>query len=178
VEYDGYGTVQFDSDGVLFAPAAATEPDVTHAVLLLSERVERAPLRDFRAKLRVTNVAQLRTPVPNDWEVFWLFFNYTVDSRGKKKCSYVAVKPSGIELGLAFDEIGQTFLATTSTGKRPIGATYDLEVVKEGKRLRVYVDGVLGLDHTDTRLYDVAGNVGLYNEDARTRVISAEFGAP
>jgi hypothetical protein len=175
VEYDGFGSVRFDEDGLEFAPAAARSPEETHAVLLLSKAVALAPLRDFRAQLRVATLAQLRTPVPNDWEVFWLFFNYTVDARGKKRTAYVAVKPSGIELGLAFDEVGQTFLATTASGARPVGVAYDLEVLKQGQRLRVWVDAELALDYRGGGLYDEPGNVGLYSEDARVRVESARF---
>lgn len=177
VVYDGEGTVVFDTDGILMAPKVATAASETHAALLLSQLTLTQPVQNFKATITYTNVSQLRTgSAPNAWEVFWVFFNYTLDGVGKKKTNYVLVKPSGIEIGKAFDEVGQEFLLTHATPTIQIGTPYTLTITKNGPRVTILLDGVLAAEYESAAvpkdLYDVPGAIGLYSEDAQVRVSS------
>lgn len=177
VVYDGEGAVVFDTDGILMTPKAATAAGETHAALLLSQVTLTQPLQNFKATITYTNVSQLRTgSAPNAWEVFWVFFNYALDGVGKKKTNYVLVKPSGIEIGKAFDEVGQEFLLTNATPTIQIGTPYTLTITKNGPHVTILLDGVLAADFESAvapkDLYDVPGAIGLYSEDAQVRVSS------
>lgn len=172
---DGYGTVTFDPvRGIVMTPKAASpsDPDGTHASLLLSTQTLRKPLKDFEATVTFTNEAQLREGAPpNAWEVFWLLFNYTLDDAGKKKTNYVTVKPTGLEVGTAFDEVGQEFLLTNPSPAIQVGQTHTMKVSKTGQRVKIVLDGKPVADFESTGdLYDVPGALGLYCEDARVRV--------
>lgn len=176
---DGEGTVTFDADGILMTPKVATASDQTHAIWLLAKSTESKLLQNFKATIKYTNIAQLRTgSAPNAWEVFWLFFNYTVDGFGKKVTNYAMIKPSGTEVGRAFDEKGQEFLVTNGTPTLQIGTTHTLTVTKSGPNVKILHDGVLAADFTSEAapsvnyIYDVPGAIGLYTEDAQVRVSS------
>lgn len=176
---NGEGTVTFDADGILMTPKAATASDVTHAIWLLAKSTESKLLQNFKATIKYTNIAQLRTgSEPNGWEVFWLFFNYTVDGVGKKVTNYATIKPSGTEVGRAFDEKGQEFLVTNGTPTLQIGTTHTITVTKNGTNVKVLHDGVVAADFTSEvapsakYIYDVPGSIGLYCEDAQVRVSS------
>ncbi len=174
--YDGYGYVNFNAvqNEVEFAPMAATNPNETHAVLLLSNRLTQQPLRNFRATITVNTASQLRSPMPNAWECFWFFFNYTVDTSGKKKTNYITFKPNGAELGTAFDEIGQNFLATNSTFGLNLNQYQTFVIEKYEGKVSLKVDGITMLNFesaaADNLLYNEAGTVGLYSEDAQIKV--------
>lgn len=177
VVYDGEGAVAFDADGILMTPKAATSADETHAALLLSQKTLTQPLQNFKATITFTNISQLRTgSAPNGWEVFWVFFNYTLDGNGKKKTNYVVLKPSGTEIGKAFDEVGQEFLLTNATPTIQIGTAYTMTITKNGTHVTVLLDGVLAAEFesgaSPEDLYDVPGSIGLYCEDAQVRVSS------
>lgn len=174
---NGEGSVTFDADGILMKPMAATVPGETHGAWLLAKSTESQLLQNFKATITYTNVSQLRTgSAPNAWEVFWVFFNYTLDGVGKKKTNYVLVKPSGIEIGKAFDEVGQEFLFTDSSPIVAIGNTYTLTITKNGPHVTILLDGVLAADFESAaapkQLYDTPGAIGLYSEDAQVRVSS------
>lgn len=175
VVYDGEGSVVFDVDGILMTPKLATASSETHAALLLSQKTLTQPLQNFKATITFSNIAQLRTgSTPNAWEVFWVFFNYTHDGNGKKKTNYALVKPNGIEIGKAFDEVGQEFLLTNATPTLPIGTTTTLTITKSGTHVTILLDGVLAADYESLAppkdIYDVPGAIGLYCEDAQVRV--------
>lgn len=174
VVYDGDGTVTFDADGILMTPKAATSSSETHAALLLSQKTLTQPLQNFKATITYTNIAQLRTGTPNAWEVFWFFFNYTLAANGKKETNYVVLKPSGVEIGKAFDEVGQEFLLANSLPAIQIGETHTVTVTKDGPRVTILLDGVLAAEYESAAspkdLYDVPGSIGLYIEDAQVRV--------
>lgn len=177
VVYDGEGTVVFDTDGILMTPKAATAAGETHATLLLSKKSLTQPVQNFKATITLTNISQLRTgSAPNAWEVFWVFFNYTLDGNGKKKTNYALLKPSGAEIGKAFDEVGQEFLLTGVTPTIQIGTAYTMTITKDGTRVTILLDGVLAAEFESAAppkdLYDVPGSIGLYCEDAQVRVSS------
>lgn len=167
---DGEGTVVFDREGILLTPKTSMVPEESHASLLLSEKSLRQPLRNFRLDVTLTNVAQLRAGTPNPWEVFWIFFNYTLDVQGKKKANYAMIKPNGVEIGKAFDEVGQDILFTQNSPTLSIGVPYTLTILKKDSRVTVLLNDSLAADYENPRFYDVPGAIGLYSEDAQARI--------
>jgi hypothetical protein len=180
VIYNGYGQVTFDAtQGIVMQPETTTSPSVTHAALVLSNAYSQTPIKNFEVSVVVATEQQLRSPTPNAWEVFWLFFNYTSDSTtsdGHKQTNYFVFKPNGIELGTAFDSIGQNYLVTETSPKHTIGTLSTIKVRKVGQQLGVWINGVQVINYLGTvfpqALYDVPGTFGLYTEDARVHVYS------
>jgi hypothetical protein len=176
---DGEGTVVFDANGILMTPKVATAPSVTHGAWVLAKSTETSPIQNFKATITYTNVAQLRTgSAPNPWEVFWVFFNYTLGSDGKKQTNYVMVKTNGTEMGRAFSETSQEFLVTNSVPVISIGDAHTIIVTKTGTTVTVTFDGAPAFSFTSAAspstkyIYDVPGSIGLYTEDAQVRVSS------
>lgn len=175
VPYTGYGSVKFNlNNTVQFAPQAATSPAITHATLLLANKYLSSPIANFRISLSIVNEQQLRTPTPNAWEVFWLFFNYTVDSNGKKQTNYFTFKSTGVELGTAFDERGQQFLFTSPSPTMLLGQTYNLIIEKRTGIFTAYINNILVLSFNSSGaavpLFESPGTIGLYTEDARVKI--------
>lgn len=185
VEYDGGGLVQFNPDGsgdIILRPQSPKASGQTFAALLLLKDTLDKPLKNYVAKIEVTTVQQLRETVPNEWEVFWFFGNYVKGTKAAKTTNYVMVKPtSGVELGRAFDEVGQEFLKTTNLGVLQIGKRHTLIVVKQGSSWRLFMDGKDVLTYHGANmpqaLYDQAGTFGLYTEDALVRIHSFSYQA-
>ncbi|MDC8758297.1 hypothetical protein [Janthinobacterium fluminis] len=169
--YNGYGSVSYDAaTGIVMAPRASTAPSETHAALTLAKNIQ---LRNFRLSITATTEQQLRlNSAPNPWEVFWIFFNYTPTSAGKNT-NYFLLKPNGVELGKAFDGIGQTFLYTGPASATALRVSNNYVVEKIGNHVTVYINGVRASDYTGA-LYDVAGSIGLYTEDARVRITNVQ----
>jgi hypothetical protein len=154
------------TSGIVLAPQVSTEPSETHAALTLAKLPK---MRNFRAALTVTTEQQLRlNSPPNPWEVFWLFFNYNPTATGKNT-NYFLLKPNGVELGVAKQQIGQTFLQTGAAPAPAVGAANKIDIEKIGTRVRIWVNGILAVDRTGG-LIDVEGSIGLYTEDARARI--------
>lgn len=179
IVFDGEGSVVFDANGILLTPKAAI-PGETHATLLLSKKTLSHPLKNFKMKVTLRNIAQLRVGTPNPWEVFWIFFNYTLDTVGKKKTNYALIKPNGIEIGKAFNEVDQEFLLTENTPSVQIGTTYTMTLTKSSSHITVLLNDVLAGDYESVSIppgpldfYDVPGAIGLYCEDAQVRILSA-----
>ncbi|EKD42505.1 MAG: hypothetical protein ACD_73C00132G0003, partial [uncultured bacterium] len=175
IPYDGYGTVSFDAvNGIILQPKAATTPGETHAALALSKLTLQSPMTNFKVTVRVTTEQQLRTPTPNPWECFWIFFNYTIGPNGKKITNYFTLKTNGIELGTAYDEVGQTFLVTNSTPTLKIGVANEIILTKLDQQLQITIDGKVALTYDGTTmptpLINTAGSIGLYTEDAKVRI--------
>ncbi len=181
VVYNGYGKVTFDpTQGIIMQPETTTSSSITHAALILSNAYLQTPIQNFEISVIVATDQQLRTPNPNPWEVFWLFFNYTSDSTtsdGHKKTNYFVFKPNGIELGTAFDEIGQNYLVTETYPANSIGTLSTITVRKLGQQLWVWINGNLVIQYQGSlfpqALYDLPGTFGLYTEDARVHIYSA-----
>ncbi|WP_413585365.1 hypothetical protein [Bdellovibrio sp. HCB274] len=183
VVYDGGGVVKFDEDGLgelVFYPRVARKSGQTFSSLLLLKNSLVKPVNDFVVRAEVTTVRQLRSSTPNDWEVFWFVSNYRKDPKLVKTANYFLQKPnSGVELGRFFQEKGQKFLMTSQAAPLEIGARSTFYFVKQGKRYRVFRDGDLVLDYLGKEmpesLYDQAGALGLYSEDAVVRLHSFEY---
>jgi len=176
VLWNGHGRVSFDAaQGVVMRTAKATAPKETYSILLLAKETLKRPLRNFRVTLTVTNEAQLRKGKANEWEVFWLFFNYNPAGRDLKKTNFLLVQThTGMQLGKAFKKVGETYLAKLKDPSVRVGQTYKLTVTKTGQHVEVLMDGksVLEFDGgmLSRRLYDVPGSIGLYCEDSQVRV--------
>ncbi len=177
VLYDGYGEVILDEEnGFLLEPEAVSDPNETKAALVTSINPAGCDFQDFRLTVVVTTEEQLRTPTPNGWEVFWIFFNYQPEENLEKTTNYFIYKPNGIELGRAFDSIGQYFLFTDSEPTLTIGESNEFVLEKVGGNLTVWIDGTQVLNYSSTTLpdalYDQPGSIGLYTEDARVVIES------
>lgn len=185
VEYDGGGSVQFNPDGsgdIVFQPRTPKTAGQTFATLLLLKDTLDRPLKNYAVKMEVTTVKQLRDATPNEWEVFWFFGNYKKARAKNKSANYFLVKPhTGVELGRAFDEVGQHFLKTEESGSIQIGERHTFVFIKEGPAAFLFQDGNQILKYHGGRmpdaLYDQAGAFGLYSEDALVRVHSFSFQA-
>jgi hypothetical protein len=175
VEYDGFGQVVTKARGGVVLETKAPVGPATHAALVLLKDTEARPVGDFRIRLKVTNERQLREPVANPWESFWLFFGYQGDPERGKTTNYVALKPTGVEIGKAFGERGQEFLATADSPPIPVGAAVEVEIVRQGQSVDAYVEGRKALSVTSEAFFSRPGAIGLYVEDARVRVHSLEL---
>ncbi len=180
--YNGYGSVTFDPvQGIIMQPETSTTPSATEACLVLSHAYSQNPIQNFTVSVVVATEQQLRTPTPNPWEVFWLFFNYRSGSAtpdGLKETNFFEFKTNGIELGTAFNSIGETYLATASSPVNLIGSISTIQLTKVGQQVSVMINGIQVVNYTGTAathlLYDVPGTIGLYTEDARVHIYSVE----
>lgn len=157
----GSGTVGYSGGVLTMTPATATNPSETYGPWVVYD----TPVRDFLLSVTATTVSQLRQgSSPNAWERFWLFFNYTVPV-ATKETNYILTKTNGLELGTAYDEVGQTFLDTPSTPTLAIGVTSTWLLRKEGNTIWFNQDGGVTYQFTGD-IYDVSGKIGFYSEDA------------
>lgn len=184
----GYGAVAFDAeDGIVLAPMAETSGE-THAAWVLAKDTMTNPVRDFIVELEVRTEEQLRTPTPNPWEVFWIFFNYNSIGPGlANETNYFIFKPNGegsggYELGRAFEGGDEQYFFDFDPIVQyyyTIGDTYQLRVEKIGQSLSVSINGVLVLVQEGTtwpdQFYDIPGSLGLYTEDAIVRITSFAY---
>lgn len=170
--YDGYGSVTYDARyGIILEPKTATAPSITHAALALANL---APVKNFSLSVTANTTNQLRqNSAPNPWEVCWLFFNYHTTPTGKST-NYILLKPNGIELGTAYQELGQTFLYTAQTTAAAIGVNNKFEIQKSDGRIVLYLNGQKVIDYSGA-MVDVPGAIGVYTEDARVHVTAAQF---
>ncbi|QLY25018.1 hypothetical protein HW988_16560 [Bdellovibrio sp. KM01] len=183
VAFDGGGEVKFNVEGtgdLVFYPQTAKTSLQTFASLLLLKNTLTSPVNNYVVKMEVTTIRQLRSSTPNDWEVFWFVSNYRKDPHLIKTANYFIQKPnSGVELGRFFEDKGQKFLMTSEQSKQDVGARVTYYFAKQGQRFRVFRDGIQIMDYHGSQmpdaLYDQAGALGLYSEDAEVRVHSFAF---
>jgi len=157
---------------VEFQPKVATSSDQTHACLLASV----VQAKDFDITVTFVTEAQVRTgSAPNPWECFWLFTNYVphlVNGNDQGNGNDTLVKPNGFELGTIFGDVGQTFLKTGSKPTLAIGQQGTLRVLKQGKTMSAWINGIQYIPTAQYEIYDQAGSICLYCEDSRVRVSS------
>lgn len=169
--YDGFGQIHFKKGLTLQPRSIASVADGTHAALaLLNDQTLR---RNFGVRVKYQNEKTFREPAANTWEVFWLFFNYQAQEKGKRT-NYFIFKPNGVELGKAWGEIDQEFLQTANSPRAQIGKNYELTLFKKDQSIQAYIDGQMVLnfkaDSSGKKLFDEAGQIGLYSEDALVRI--------
>jgi len=178
--YNGYGSVTYSqSQGILIEPKTASAPLETHSGLLLAKITEQKPLKDFMALIQVSTEEQLRIPNPNPWEVFWLFFNHSFDSKQDSVTNYLTIKPNGIELGKAYNRVKQVVMLTQSFPTLTIGKIYTLTLIKIGTHVDLLMDGNPVLNYSAVSggetLFNNPGAIGLYTEDARVHIYKIEI---
>ena len=178
--YNGYGSITYNrSQGILIEPKTASDPLETHAGLLLAKITEQKPLKDFMALIQVSTEEQLRIPNPNPWEVFWLFFNHSFDSKQNSVTNYLTIKPNGIELGKAYNKVKQVVMLTQSFPTLTIGKIYTLTLIKIGTHVDLLMDGNPVLNYSAMNggetLFNNPGAIGLYTEDARVHIFKIEI---
>lgn len=177
--YSGYGSILFDEEeGIVMEPMTSTTSLETHSALILANTTLESPVQDFTLRIEAVTEEQLRPENPNPWEVFWIFFNYIPDGENKMT-NYFILKTNGIELGRAFDELGQAFLFTADSPQLAVGASNTFVMEKTNGNVTVTIDGIEVIHYESTAfpdsLYDHAGAVGLYTEDARVRILSVQL---
>lgn len=166
----GSGTVGYSGGVLTMTPAVAADPGTTYGAWVLYD----TPAQDFLISVTSTTVSQSRTgSPPNAWERFWLFFNYTVPI-ATKETNYVTVKTNGLELGKAYDSVGQTFLDTPATPTLAVGITSTWLLRKVGTSIWLNVSGGVTYEYTGS-IYNVSGKIGFYTEDAIVTVSDFKF---
>ncbi|HLD43900.1 MAG TPA: hypothetical protein VJC18_00575, partial [bacterium] len=130
--------------------------------------------------LTVTTEQQLRTDTePYPWEVFWVFFNYDSEDHQNIRTNYFIFKTNGIELGRFESPDQQTFLATDDEPLVVVGTPNEWVLEKTGQLLSITIDGVLVMTYNggveNEALFDHAGSIGLYTEDAQAHVTAIEI---
>lgn len=166
--FNGEGSVGEQDGSILLRPRPARAPAETHAALVVS----RATLHDFRLRVRLRTVAQLRRPAPNPWEVAWVVWAYT----DVQHFYYLILKPNGWELGKRDPRYpgGQRFLATGAPNFPP-GPWYEINIDQTGATSSIRVDEHPLTVHTDTETPYTSGRIGLYSEDAETQFRDLHF---
>ncbi len=173
VEYSGYGKVEFDAktNQIEIAPKEARTPQSTHATLILSKQIL---TNTFDLIVEYKNNKALRAGPPNPWEVFWLFFQYQKVHGSNKRTNYVIAKPNGIELGKAFDEVGQSFLKTADYPVASYNQWHQLRIKRNATQLTLYFDNKKVFEWQESndqeKLFDHLGVIGLYSEDASVTI--------
>jgi hypothetical protein len=173
--YHGYGSVSFDGRTLNMRSAAPSSPDVTHATLVVADRVR--PPDSNRVSFKARTVRQLRTgSPPNPWECAW-FLPEFVDT---DHAVAFLLKPNGWQLSL-WDPTypgGERFLATGEwAGVQPrLDVHRQVHFTRTGARLTVHVPD-LGILFTDTIPPYGDGTVpdavqsAVYLEDAHVEVV-------
>ncbi len=85
------------------------------------------------------------------------------------------LKPNGVELGTMYDEVGQTFLFTSGQPKLVMGKWNTWKIMKVGQSVQAWIDGVRVMNwrmKNNKKLYDAAGLMGFYSEDAEVEIRS------
>lgn len=181
IEYNGEGSVTIDNDSIVLSPKAPTSGDETHSALVLIKNTVDNPIKNFELIVDMTTDEQLRTgSAPNDWEVFWLLFNYN-GSVTEKTTNFFMSKPSfGAELGIAHGQLGQNFLSTEADAKTAIAQRHVFKYRRVDDQFTVHRDDVLFYSFTaaesfPAKLYGSKGAIGLYVEDAKVTIHSIKL---
>lgn len=178
VAYDGGGSVSFLDSALILQPMTSTSSSETHAALVLLKETQATPVRDFELIVDVEVVRQLReNSTPNPWEVFWLFFSYNPVGTSDKTTNYFLSKPQvGAELGLAYDQVGQTFLSNEASAQTAVGERHVFKYRRVQNTFTVYRDGLFFYSYTDAgeQFYD-KGALGFYTEDAEVKIYSVQY---
>jgi len=159
--WNGYGSISVvtaaDGDALALAPEALTPYD--HSALVTTS----APVGNFSAAVTLTTTTQLN-PSPNPWEVGWVLWAYADNTHFYA----FTPQPNGWELTKEDPAYAgnQRFLATGSTPKFPVGATYVVGVTQQGATLTVTVNGTRIVQFTDHERPYMSGDLGLYCEES------------
>ncbi len=197
-EYDGDGKVEFlkNPDRIFYRPKSAVKDSETHATLLLLKEPNQS--KNFAISVEFKNLYPTRVKKPNNWEVFWLFFNYNHSKTPPKKpvkslnseldeselhlkeTNYFIVKPNGLELGKAWGYLDQAYLWSAPQPRATYEETHRLTLAKVGQNLEIEIDNnkignALSSSDYSENIYDIPGQLGLYCEDAAVEIYSVQF---
>jgi|SRR3989344_3245044 len=166
VVFGGYGCVRIEDvsgNNVLHQnPRVSSSSAMTSASLVVGPLFS-APYT-YAVTVRTEEQQRVNNPA-NAWEVAWILWNYT----DNEHFYYFVPKPNGWELGKADPAYpgNQRFLATGGLPVYPIGSDYAVTVEQVSvDTVRVFVNGQLVTEFTDTERPYASGKIGLYNEDA------------
>lgn len=174
IAYAGQGSIAFGPPGLVTLDSGVPAgPSATHGALVLLNR--ELPVGGYEVEVEYVLQSQLRSPNPNPWETFWLFFSYQPLTSGKTT-NYVMVKPNGVEAGKAWGWIDQSFAFTAAEPRLKVGAVARLrvKVLPAGGARIFFQDGYVG-EVAGDRIYSQAGRLGLYVEDARVLIRVVRF---
>jgi hypothetical protein len=147
---------------LILEPKAAARSEDTHAALVVS----RGSFSNVRFGGEAMTITQLRTGSPaNEWETAWAVFACTDNDH----FYYLALKTNGWELGKRDPayEGGQRFLATGPEHASTPGRVAHFEIVQDGARITVRIDGEPVTTFTDEERSYLSGKIGFYTEDAK-----------
>lgn len=152
---------------------AVSSSEKTHSDLKLLPQIH--PSSNFKIELEFRIEKQHRTPTPNAWETFWLFWSYLSTGDGLKETNYVAFKTNGIEIGTAFDSHGQRFIWTAADPKIQINKWQKILFTKKNKSYFLQInDQNIPIDSL-SNLYHFPGRIGLYTEDAKVQIRNLHY---
>jgi hypothetical protein len=131
-----------------------------------------AEWRNYRVSLMVKTEKQLRSSMPNPWEVAWILFRF----RDIHNFYYFILKTNGIELGKRengdfFGPSSQIFLYTRDSPTLRLGEWYNLRIEAlnindSAVRIRVWINAEMVIDYLDAETILLYGGIALYVEDA------------
>jgi predicted small lipoprotein YifL len=161
-QWNGYGSISVvgataGGDALALAPLAATPAD--HSALVTTS----VPLTTFSAAVTLTTLQQLSAS-PNPWEVGWVLWGFSDNTHFYA----FTPQPNGWELSKEDPAYAgsQRFLATGSSPKFPVGATYTVAIVQAGATMTLSVNGTQIVQFTDKERPYLSGNLGLYTEES------------
>ncbi len=192
VLYRGGGAVSFVPDSsqspgqIMIQPKNSIQPFEHHSSLILFVPTIKNPLNDFQITIDATTERQLRSPNPNPWEVFTLFFNYQYRTLPSNHATllgtnYLRLTSEGLEIGTLSEEHRQVFLATDESKKLTFGKRTLYRLVKKDHKLAVTIDNGPPFLFDDsnfessTQLYNSPGGIGLSSEDAEVHIYSVDI---
>lgn len=152
----------YPSNSVFYQTTFPVESkDNTHSAMLLSN----PEYSDFRLSLDVRTDKQMRlNDKPNPWEVAWVIWRWNDNTH----FYYFLAKTDGAEIGKydgGVNPSDQIILRTTSLSKATVGEWMHWDILAQGDRFVVIVNGQIVFDIEDRSSFD-RGQVGLYSEDA------------
>ena len=167
IAYKGGGIIDVVSDNhEINNNVVVLEPEFveneTRAPLLLTKE----KYKDFILSLDVRTDKQLRPENPNPWEVAWVLWRYVDDTH----FNYFTLKPNGTECGKydgGVNPVDQLFICDSEFPTTYIGKWDHWDIIVKGDHITILVNGKIIHDFDDNSSFDT-GQIGLYNEDART----------
>ena len=150
----------FDDNNFLLVVESGFVLNETRSGLILTT----GEFKDFVLSLDVRNDKQLREPIPNSWEVGWIFWRYVDNTH----FNYFTLKPTGSESGKydgGVNPTDQLFIQATEFPNTSIGKWDHIDIIVKGNHVVIAVNGILAQEFDDITSFD-KGKIGFYCEDA------------
>jgi len=166
--YVYWGNAKVTDGAYLLYSVEAKSYDETYSALSALH----AEWRNYRVSLRVKTEKQLRSSMPNPWEVAWILFRF----QNIYNFYYFILKTNGVELGKRengdfFGPSSQIFLYTHGSPTLQFGEWYNfrievLNMNNNAVKIRVWINGKIVVDYLDTETTLLYGGIALYVEDS------------